>query len=116
MSSARSIAETGTSDANAFGQMEGPFAQGVVMQSPTAAGNDAESSAPRKLSKHSYEGTDPNIQKMLDKMFVDNFPRPGELRLLEVTYDDDHRDGARPHTRSRDRSPEPEACHRLVRS
>ncbi|XP_044722055.1 kinase [Hirsutella rhossiliensis] len=70
----KSIAETGTSDANAFGEVEGPFAQETPASSASAQENDEPRAAP-KQSRHSYEGTDPNIQRMLDRMYIDNFPR-----------------------------------------
>ncbi|KAF4975393.1 hypothetical protein FZEAL_7802 [Fusarium zealandicum] len=70
----KSIAQTGTTDANAFGQVEGPFVQAAPSKPAASDGDEDESSRP-KISRHSYEGTDPNIQKMLDNMFVDNFPR-----------------------------------------
>ena len=70
----KSIAETGMSDANAFGQVEGPFIQGTQTQSSPSGQGDTANNAPR-ISKHSYEGTDPHIHRMLDNMFLDNFPR-----------------------------------------
>ncbi|KAF4469082.1 VPS15 kinase [Fusarium albosuccineum] len=70
----KSIAQTGTTDTNAFGRVEGPFAQVPPSKPPSSEGNEGESSRPRP-SKHSYEGTDPSIQRMLDIMFVENFPR-----------------------------------------
>lgn len=70
----KSAAETGTSGANAFGEVEGPFAQ-AAPASPASAQEIDERRATPKQSKHSYEGTDPNIQKMLDRMYIDNFPR-----------------------------------------
>ncbi|OAQ71270.1 VPS15 protein kinase [Pochonia chlamydosporia 170] len=74
----KSSAETGTSDANAFGQVEGPFAQGVGSPTSPTPTRDREGEgvkpAPRQV-RHTYEGTDPNIQRMLDQMYIDNFPR-----------------------------------------
>ncbi|KAM5348422.1 hypothetical protein ACJ41O_008246 [Fusarium nematophilum] len=70
----KSIAQTGTTDTNAFGEVEGPFAQASPSKAPSSEGNEHESVRPR-ISRHSYEGNDPNIQRMLDNMFVDNFPR-----------------------------------------
>ena len=70
----KSTPQTGTSDANAFGQVEGPFAH----PSPTAPGStgdgEGDTSQPKR-SGHTYDGNDPSIQKMLDSMFVENFPR-----------------------------------------
>jgi phosphoinositide-3-kinase regulatory subunit 4 len=68
----KSIPETSTTDANAFGEVEGPFVQAAP---PVATGTQAgEDNTPRP-SRHSYEGNDPSIQKMLDNMYVDNYPR-----------------------------------------
>ncbi|EQK99966.1 phosphoinositide 3-kinase regulatory subunit 4 [Ophiocordyceps sinensis CO18] len=92
----KSIAETGTSDANAFGEVKGPFAQTAPASPASAPENDERGAAP-KQSRHSYEGTDPNIQRMLDRMYIDNFPRDvlefgpmvspasgGKLRVVNV--------------------------------
>lgn len=70
----KSIPETGTTDTTAFGEVEGPFIQGEPAEAATAGGV-APKIAPQRQAKHSYEGTDPNIQKMLDKMYLENFPR-----------------------------------------
>ncbi|KAG6012341.1 hypothetical protein E4U43_007835 [Claviceps pusilla] len=81
----KSMAETGTSEANAFGEVEGPFPLPQSMAaSPAPTTRDNESSclsaaaaaatAPRQ-ARHTYEGTDPHIQRMLDQMYIDNFPR-----------------------------------------
>lgn len=69
----KSIAETGMADANATGQVEGPFAQGQPAE--TAADKGEALKVVPRISKHSYEGGDPNIQKMLDNIFIDTFPR-----------------------------------------
>lgn len=69
----KSIPETGTSDTNAFGEMEGPFTQMAPAQRPSSVKN-AEAQT-TKQPKHSYAGNDPSIQFMLDNMYVDNFPR-----------------------------------------
>ncbi|KAI8629567.1 hypothetical protein F5Y19DRAFT_433492 [Xylariaceae sp. FL1651] len=74
--SGRSIAETGTTEANAFGQVEGPFTQGppprVSIPGPSAQEGSHLDTKPR--AAHTYEGNDPNIFKMLDNMYVDNYP------------------------------------------
>lgn len=70
----KSIPETGTSGTNAFGEMEGPFAQ--PLDSHGAGTSDADQKASKKkLSRHTYEGGDPSVQKMLDNMYLDNYPR-----------------------------------------
>ncbi|KAG5929869.1 hypothetical protein E4U53_002352 [Claviceps sorghi] len=75
----KSTAETGTSEANAFGEVEGPFPPQGTLPPPTAARDNESSSSPStagpRQARHSYEGTDPNIQRMLDQMYIDNFPR-----------------------------------------
>ncbi|KAF5025819.1 hypothetical protein F66182_2152 [Fusarium sp. NRRL 66182] len=70
----KSIAQTGTTDANAFGEVEGPFAQASADKPPSSEG-DGDDNTRSRLSKHSYEGNDPSIQRMLDNMYVENFPR-----------------------------------------
>ncbi|KAI2637108.1 ARM repeat-containing protein [Hypomontagnella submonticulosa] len=73
--SGRSIAETGTTEANAFGQVEGPFAQNPPPQItiPDTIAEDGGSGT-RSRAAHTYEGNDPSILKMLDNMYVDNYP------------------------------------------
>ncbi|KAI5463101.1 hypothetical protein BGZ63DRAFT_353125 [Mariannaea sp. PMI_226] len=70
----KSVPQTGMTDTNAFGEVEGPFAQALPTKPASSDSNDTKRSPPR-LSKHSYQGNDPSVQKMLDNMFVDNFPR-----------------------------------------
>ena len=70
----KSIAETGMTDANAFGEVELPFIQDQPADEERTEGATSKPAA-QKPAKHSYEGTDPNIQKMLDNMYIDNFPR-----------------------------------------
>lgn len=73
--SAKAGAETGTTEMNAFGQVDGLFSQ----TSPTRPsigdeqGNDEDPAARFHVS-HSYTGNDPYILKMLDSMYVDNYP------------------------------------------
>lgn len=70
----KSNAETGTSGTNAFGEVEGP----LVLATAASPALTSRSEAMRSASgpaKHTYEGTDPHIQRMLDKMYVGNFPR-----------------------------------------
>jgi phosphoinositide-3-kinase regulatory subunit 4 len=74
-SSAKSVAETSTTEANAFGEVEGPFLQPshrklAFGEIDTAATSPIE---PIRAS-HSYAGNDPNILKMLDSMYIDHFP------------------------------------------
>ncbi|KXJ92435.1 phosphoinositide 3-kinase regulatory subunit 4 [Microdochium bolleyi] len=73
--SGRSGPETGTTQANAIGQVEGPFTQTPAPRI-TIPGDDASEGKPetRLRLAHTYEGSDPSIIKMLDNMYVDNFP------------------------------------------
>ncbi|KFA63079.1 hypothetical protein S40285_08434 [Stachybotrys chlorohalonatus IBT 40285] len=69
----KSIPETGTTDTNAFGEVEGPFAPGPAEESAPTQPKEPQAPSARAL-RHSYEGNDPNIQRMLDNMYVDVFP------------------------------------------
>ncbi|KAI1853192.1 hypothetical protein JX266_001898 [Neoarthrinium moseri] len=76
----RSMAETSTTETNAFGEVEGPFVQNPPkIALPGAAQENVDlntrSGQPtRQRASHTYEGNDPNILKMLDGMFIDNYP------------------------------------------
>lgn len=76
----RSMAETGTTETNAFGQVEGPFVPNVPKISlPGSAEENVELTTTqdkdgRQKAAHTYEGNDPNILRMLDGMFIDNYP------------------------------------------
>lgn len=69
----KASAETGTTDANATGRLEGLFSPAT----PSRLSVDAESRA-HSLShlefNHNYPGNDPHILKMLDSMYADNYP------------------------------------------
>lgn len=72
----KTVAETSTTEANAFGRVEGPFAL-VPTHRPGPASDtlsSAPSSATRVKANHSYQGNDPSILKMLDNMYIDNYP------------------------------------------
>jgi phosphoinositide-3-kinase regulatory subunit 4 len=73
----KSVPETSTTSANAFGKVEGPFTQGTeITSAPAAARTDnSDGSSERRLkAAHDYSGNDPSVLKMLDSMSVDNFP------------------------------------------
>ncbi|KAI1174648.1 hypothetical protein F4777DRAFT_553444 [Nemania sp. FL0916] len=74
--SGRSIAETGTTEENVLGQVGGPFIHGaphrVVI--PSTYNQEHIQSEAKQRAAHTYEGHDPNILKMLDNMYVDNYP------------------------------------------
>ncbi|OIW31799.1 ARM repeat-containing protein [Coniochaeta ligniaria NRRL 30616] len=78
---AKSGPETGTTEANAFGEMEGPTAQ-LAHGRPSLLGrpsfatdiSDATSPVAKLRANHTYTGNDPSILKMLDAIYVDNYP------------------------------------------
>ncbi|KAI0165502.1 hypothetical protein GGR57DRAFT_447705 [Xylariaceae sp. FL1272] len=74
--SGRSIAETGTTETNAFGQVEGPFSPSSPAHIALPSNNPRESDqvGAKSRAAHTYEGNDPSILKMLGNMYVDNYP------------------------------------------
>lgn len=67
----KAAAETGTTDANATGRLEGLFSP----TTPSRASMDGESESVKRLQyNHNYPGTDPHILKMLDSMYANNYP------------------------------------------
>ncbi|UKZ73532.1 hypothetical protein TrVFT333_001179 [Trichoderma virens FT-333] len=71
----KSIPETGTSDTNAFGQVEGPFTQTAPVKAISRPSTEGGEASRLRQVRHSYEGTDPHVRRMLDNMYVENFPR-----------------------------------------
>ncbi|KAH8894114.1 ARM repeat-containing protein [Thozetella sp. PMI_491] len=70
--SAKSGPETGTTETNAFGEVEGPFSPSAPARALYGeADNDPRA---RLRANHSYQGNDPSILKMLDSMYIDNYP------------------------------------------
>lgn len=74
--SAKSNAATGTTSANAFGKVGVPFSRtSSVERSPLVFAKEQEiSPAVRFKGAHTYAGNDPSILKMLDAMYVENYP------------------------------------------
>ncbi|QSZ34264.1 hypothetical protein DSL72_005854 [Monilinia vaccinii-corymbosi] len=75
--SGKGFPETATTSANAFGKVEGPFTQFTSQLSPITLASDRNSPAKDEIrfrAAHTYSGNDPNILKMLDAMYVDNYP------------------------------------------
>lgn len=73
--SAKSGPETSTTETNAFGEMEGPFSQSPIRNAPyTATQSTLAYANARQRAHHTYTGGDPNILKMLDAMYIDNYP------------------------------------------
>lgn len=76
--SSKSNAETGTTSANAFGKVEGPFTQMANQPSALVMAKDREEAAQandvRFRAAHSYNGNDPSVLQMLDSMYIENYP------------------------------------------
>ena len=76
--SIKSGPETGTTETNAFGEVERPFTPSHPPTNVSSPGADenAATSYPglRFRANHTYMGHDPNILRMLDSMYADNFP------------------------------------------
>jgi phosphoinositide-3-kinase, regulatory subunit 4 len=73
----KSFPETGTTSANAFGQVEGPFTHIADQPSVLALAQEQEDLARADIrfrAAHTYTGNDPSILKMLDSMYVENYP------------------------------------------
>ena len=75
--SSKSFAETSTTAANAFGRVEGPFSHATAHPSALVMAKEKENDARDQIrfrGAHTYTGNDPSILKMLDAMYVDNYP------------------------------------------
>jgi phosphoinositide-3-kinase regulatory subunit 4 len=75
--SSKTFAETGTTATNAFGSVEGPFSHATTHPSALAMARDKENDSREQIrfrGAHTYTGNDPSILKMLDAMYVDNYP------------------------------------------
>jgi phosphoinositide-3-kinase regulatory subunit 4 len=70
---AKSGPETGTTQTNAFGQMEGPPLH-PSHSHLAPADHEREAARVRLRANHNYVGSDPSILKMLDAIYVDNYP------------------------------------------
>ncbi|VBB84052.1 Putative Putative serine/threonine-protein kinase VPS15 [Podospora comata] len=73
--SAKSGPETGTTETNAFGQVEGPLSQGLRVSSYPETETGLAFAKERLRGHHTYTGSDPNIIRMLDNMYIENYPR-----------------------------------------
>lgn len=70
----KAFAETGTTDANATGRLEGIFAPATPSRLSTDGDGGDMQSLRRLHFNHNYPGNDPHILKMLDSMYADNYP------------------------------------------
>ena len=84
--SGKADAETSTSDETAFGKLDGPLQRQSTTGSALSATVDAAaksrskspfsggSRTPTYAPNHSYTGNDPNVLRLLDSHFAENFP------------------------------------------
>ncbi|RDL39940.1 uncharacterized protein BP5553_04280 [Venustampulla echinocandica] len=75
--SSKTSPETGMTSANAFGRVEGPFPHATGGYSALTLAQEREKEAQNQIrfrGAHTYTGNDPSILKMLDAMYVDNYP------------------------------------------
>ncbi|KAK4134100.1 ARM repeat-containing protein [Trichocladium antarcticum] len=74
--SAKSGPETGTTETNAFGEVEAPSSPAPTRRMPSFPETESTlgHAGEQLRANHSYAGNDPNILKMLDAMYVDNYP------------------------------------------
>ncbi|KAK4166067.1 Serine/threonine-protein kinase ppk19 [Cladorrhinum sp. PSN259] len=73
--STKSGPETSTTEANAFGQVEAPFSHASLRTGSNPEAEAGLNDAERGLrGSHTYVGNDPNIMRMLDNMYMDNYP------------------------------------------
>lgn len=74
---AKSIPATSMTPTSAFGRVEGPFARTAGGPSALALVKESEGLVQdniRYRAAHTYSGNDPSILKMLDAMYIDNYP------------------------------------------
>ncbi|KAL8784820.1 MAG: hypothetical protein Q9213_003724 [Squamulea squamosa] len=74
----KSLAETGTTAANAFGQVDGPHkAEGFIPSSPIPKPNYAEGKQQSRneyRTTNTYNGNDPNTLRLLDNLASEHYP------------------------------------------
>ena len=72
----KTFAETSTSAANALGKMDGPFtkepSEALTKARPSTMERRPSSSPIR--AGHTYDGSDPNVLKLLDSLAIENYP------------------------------------------
>ncbi|KAI9836415.1 MAG: hypothetical protein M1819_001446 [Sarea resinae] len=73
----KAFAETSTTSENAFGKVDGPFSRDPTLSDdPATVGNryNRTVSPIRFRGAHSYDGNDPNVLKLLDSLYLENYP------------------------------------------
>ena len=74
----KTVAETSTTSANAFGKVDGPFSREPLETTSNAQLDPAdEKRDPTNPSYtgHTYDGNDPSVLRLLDSLASDNYPR-----------------------------------------
>ncbi|KAI9842592.1 MAG: Serine/threonine-protein kinase [Sclerophora amabilis] len=74
--SSKAFAETSTSSTNVQGKVEGPFLKNSMTSSPLATYEQTSIQSPpiRFRGAHTYEGNDPSILRLLDSLYLENYP------------------------------------------
>ncbi|KAI9686194.1 MAG: Serine/threonine-protein kinase [Bathelium mastoideum] len=70
-------AEISTSSTNAFGKVDGNYSRDGAYQTPLALAQDQRNQQPSTVkfqNAHSYNGNDPSILKLLDTLYLENYP------------------------------------------
>ena len=73
----KSVPETATTSANAFGKLEGPFTNATYHPSALIMAKEKSENCQANIrfrAAHTYSGNDPSILQMLDSMYVENYP------------------------------------------
>ncbi len=72
----KTVAETSTSSANAFGKVDGPYTRESSEFPILNANIDVKKQDPKGLSHagHSYAGNDPSVTNLLDNLASENYP------------------------------------------
>ncbi|KAI9821772.1 MAG: Serine/threonine-protein kinase [Pycnora praestabilis] len=73
----KAFAETSTTSTTAVGNVDGPFQRDSTQKMPHVMANEQQE--PRDLSlrfrgAHTYDGNDPNVLKLLDSLYLENYP------------------------------------------
>ncbi|KAI4165482.1 MAG: hypothetical protein LQ342_000892 [Letrouitia transgressa] len=74
----KTLAETATTSANAFGQVDGPNSRIATAQNPISHLDQAgarQSQSADIHTDHTYSGSDPNVLRLLDSLVSENWPR-----------------------------------------
>ena len=75
--STKSFAETGMTPTSAFGKVEGPFSRNLGEPSGLALAKEQKDNLQEQIrfrAAHTYSGNDPSILRMLDSMYMENYP------------------------------------------